>query len=698
MERPRVVRDGNEACADIAYRLSEAIAIYPITPASPMGEYADAWSTEDRPNLFGLVPRVVEMQSEGGAAGAVHGSLQLGALTTTFTASQGLLLMLPNMFKIAGELTPTVFHIAARSLATHALSIFGDHSDVMTARSTGWTMLASSSVQEAHDLALVAHAATLASRIPVLHFFDGFRTSHEINTINVLDDEDLASLIDGELINDHRRRSLDPDRPVLRGSAQNPDVFFQAREAINPWYAATPGIVQSMMDRLAERSGRSYHLFDYTGHPEATEVAVIMGSGAGAARRAVEHLNDQGRRVGVVTVRLYRPFDIEAFNAALPATTRRIVAFDRCKEPGAPGEPLYLDVVTALQEGWAHDGARPTTTGARYGLSSKEFTPSMVVGMFDTLVADDPRRHVTIGIVDDVSGTSIAWDRASVAESPTETRAVFFGLGSDGTVGSTKSSAKIIGEGTELHAQGYFVYDSKKSGAMTVSHLRFGPDPIDASYLIEDAGFIACHQFGFLERVDVLATARPGATLLLNSPYGPEEVWDHLPGEVQRTIIERDLKLFVICADQLAASLGLGKRINTLMQPCFFALSGVLPKEQALEAIRASIEKVYGKRGRTIVQRNLDAVDQALDALQQVTVPAAATAADSRRSPVPETAPDFVRRVTAMMIEGKGDLLPVSALPVDGTFPTGTAQYEKRGIGSEIPTWDPDLCVDCGLC
>ncbi len=701
-DRKKVVIDGNEACADVAYRLSEVIAIYPITPASPMGELADAWSSAGRPNVFGLVPEVVEMQSEAGAAGAAHGSLQLGALTTTFTASQGLLLMLPNMFKIAGELTPAVFHIAARSIATHALSIFGDHSDVMTARGTGWALLASSSVQEAQDLALVAHAATLYSRVPFLHFFDGFRTSHEINTVTPLADADLTALVDRAMLREHRRRALDPDRPVLRGSAQNPDVFFQAREAVNPFYIETPGIVQAAMDRLAGRTGRAYHLFDYEGHPEAEDVMVIMGSGAGAAGEAVSRLAGEGRRVGLVTVRLYRPFDAGAFVRALPPTTRRIAVLDRTKEPGAPGEPLYQDVVVALAEAWPGEsrpeGPRPYVVGGRYGLSSKEFTPGMVKAVLDELGGDAPRRHVTVGIIDDVTHLSVASDAEFLTERDDETRAVFYGLGSDGTVGSTKNSAKIIGEHTELRAQGYFVYDSKKSGAVTVSHLRFGPRPIRSSYLVQRASFVACHQFDFLERLDVLELAEDGATFLLNCPHGPDEAWGRLPREVQTQIIDRRLRLFVVSADALAVELGLGKRINTIMQPCFFSLSGVLPPESAVEAIRESIRKTYGKRGESVVRRNLEAVDRALDALHEVTVPAEASSTRHRRPAVPETAPDFVRRVTAMMIEGRGDLLPVSALPVDGTFPTGTARYERRSIASEIPIWEPSLCVDCGLC
>jgi pyruvate-ferredoxin/flavodoxin oxidoreductase len=693
-----VVRDGNEACAEVAYRASEVIAIYPITPASPMGELADAWASAGRPNAWGLVPEVVEMQSEGGAAGVVHGALQAGALTTTFTASQGLLLMLPNMFKIAGELSPTVFHVAARSLATHALSIFGDHSDVMAARTTGWAMLASASVQEAQDLALVAHASTLRSRVPLLHFFDGFRTSHELNTIVPLADDDLAALVDPSLVREHRRRALDPDRPVLRGSAQNPDVFFQAREAANPFYADVPGFVQAAMDALAQRTGRAYHLFDYSGHPAAEDVLVVMGSGAGAAAEAVEALVARGRRVGLLTVRLYRPFDASAFVAALPASARRLAVLDRTKEPGAPGEPLYQDVVVALAEAWRRPAPKPEVFGGRFGLASKEFTPAMAAAVLDEIAGDRPRRHVSVGIIDDVTHASVKWDPAFTTEHADETRAVFYGLGSDGTVGATKNSAKIIGEETGLHAQGYFVYDSKKAGAVTVSHLRFGPRPIRSTYLVQRAGFVACHQFGLLERMDVLSLAADEAVFLLNCPHDAAEAWSHLPREVQERIIAARVRLFVIAADALAAELGLGGRINTIMQPCFFALSGVLPRDHALEAIRGSIRRTYARRGETVVQRNLEAVDRALGALQEVTVPGRATSTRRRQPAVPETAPDFVRRVTSMIIEGRGDLLPVSALPVDGTFPTGTAKFERRSIAREIPIWDSDLCVDCGLC
>jgi pyruvate-ferredoxin/flavodoxin oxidoreductase len=687
--------DGNEAAATIAHRLSEVIAIYPITPASTMGELADTWSATGRANLWGQVPKVVEMQSEAGAAGVVHGALLKGALATTFTASQGLLLMLPNMFKIAGELTPAVFHVAARTVATHALSIFGDHSDVMAARPTGWAMLAAGSVQEAHDLALVAHAATLRARVPFVHFFDGFRTSHEVARIRLLGDDDLRALIDEDAIQAHRERGLSPDRPQLRGSAQNPDVFFQAREACTPYYEATPGIVQDAMDRLAERTGRAYHLVDYTGAPDAERVVVLMGSGAGAATEAVEALTAAGERVGLLTVRLFRPFPAEALAAALPATVRSIAVLDRTKEPGATGEPLYADVVTTLAR---RGGPMPRVIGGRYGLASKEFTPAMVKAVLDELTADEPRHSFTVGIHDDVSRSSLTIDPSFATEDPDGTAAVFYGLGSDGTVGASKSSVKIIGEGTGLFAQGYFVLDSKKSGSVTVSHLRMSPNPIRSTYLIDRADFVACHQFSFLDRMDVLSRARPGATFLLNSPWPADEVWDHLPAEIQRDIIAKGLDLWVIDAARVAKDAGLGGRINTVMQPCFFSLSGVLPPDEAIAAIKAWIVRQYGKRGEAVVERNHAAVDAALSALRQVTVPAAVTTARHRRPAVPEHAPDFVKRVTARMLAGEGDLLPVSALPVDGAFPTGTARWEKRSLAAEIPIWDPSICIDCGKC
>ena len=693
--------DGNEAAARVAHRLSEVIAIYPITPASTMGELADTWSAAGRPNLWGQVPEVVELQSEAGAAGVLHGAVLKGALATTFTASQGLLLMLPNMFKIAGELTPTVIHVAARTIATHALSIFGDHSDVMAARPTGWAMLASSSVQEAHDFALVAHAATLASRVPFLHFFDGFRTSHEVAKIQALGDEDLRALVDDADVAAHRDRGLSPDRPQLRGSAQNPDVFFQAREAINPFYAAVPGIVQAKLDTLAERTGRRYGLVDYAGAPDAERVLVLMGSAAGAAAEAVEALTAGGERVGLVTVRLYRPFPAEALAAALPPTVRRIAVLDRTKEPGATGEPLYQDVVTALAERAAAGGApMPMVVGGRYGLASKEFTPAMAKTVLDALTAERPRNHFTVGIADDVSHTSLPVDGAFATEDPDGLRAVFYGLGSDGTVGANKTSVKIIGEGTDRFAQGYFVLDSKKSGSVTVSHLRIASRPIRATYLIGQgqATFIACHQFHFLDRMDVLGRAAPGATFLLNSPWSADQVWDHLPVEVQREIIDKGLELWVVDAARVARDAGMGHRINTVMQPCFFALSGVLPRDQAIAAIKAWVEKAFSRRGEEVVARNFAAIDGALEALHKVEVPTGATSTRHRRPTVSEQAPDFVKRVTARMLEGNGDLLPVSALPVDGAFPTGTARWEKRSLAAEIPIWDPSICIDCGKC
>jgi pyruvate-ferredoxin/flavodoxin oxidoreductase len=693
--------DGNEAAARVAHRLSEVIAIYPITPASTMGELADTWSAAGRANLWGQVPEVMELQSEAGAAGVLHGAVLKGALATTFTASQGLLLMLPNMFKIAGELTPTVIHVAARTVATHALSIFGDHSDVMAARPTGWAMLAASSAQEAHDFALVAHAATLASRVPFLHFFDGFRTSHEVAKIQALGDEDLRALVDDADVAAHRDRGLSPDRPQLRGSAQNPDVFFQAREAINPFYGAVPGIVQAKLDELAARTGRRYGLVDYAGAPDAERVLVLMGSAAGAAAEAVEALTAGGERVGLVTVRLYRPFPSEALAAALPPTVRRIAVLDRTKEPGATGEPLYQDVVTAFAERAAAGGApMPMVVGGRYGLASKEFTPAMAKTVLDALTAERPRNHFTVGIADDVSHTSLPVDGAFATEDPDGLRAVFYGLGSDGTVGANKTSVKIVGEGTDLFAQGYFVLDSKKSGSVTVSHLRIASRPIRSTYLIGQgqATFIACHQFHFLDRMDVLGRAAPGATFLLNSPWSADQVWDHLPVEVQREIIDKGLELWVVDAARVARDAGMGHRINTVMQPCFFALSGVLPREQAIAAIKAWVEKAFSRRGEEVVARNFAAIDGALEALHKVEVPTGATSTRHRRPAVSEEAPDFVKRVTARMLEGNGDLLPVSALPVDGAFPTGTARWEKRSLAAEIPIWDPSICIDCGKC
>ncbi len=699
MKRTHLTLDGNEAAARVAYRVSEVAGIYPITPASPMGELADHWATRGETNIWGAVPSVLAMQSEGGAAGALHGSLQAGALSTTFTASQGLLLMIPNLYKIAGELTSTVFHVAARSLAAQALSIFGDHSDVMAARATGWAQLFSSSVQEAMDLALVSHSATLEARVPFLHVFDGFRTSHEIQRIECLDDEDLRALIDDDLVQAHRRRALSPDHPVIRGTAQNPDVYFQAREAANPFYDAVPAIVQDRMDRLAARTGRQYHLFDYSGSPEAERVIVIMGSGAEAVEETVDHLVARGEKVGMLRVRLFRPFSVAHFLDALPQTVRHIAALDRTKEPGSAGEPLYQDVLTAVAEG-ERTGIR--VCGGRYGLSSKEFNPGMIKGIFDALNTGSPPRHFTIGIHDDVSHLSLDWDPAFDIEPDSVTRAVFWGLGSDGTVGANKNTIKIIGEGTGLNAQGYFVYDSKKAGARTVSHLRFGPDPIRSTYLIGSANFVGVHQFSFLSKYDTLSLAAEGATLLLNAPYGPEEVWDRLPAPVRKVILEKKLRLFVIDAYRIARSLHLGMRINTVMQASFFALSDVLERGEAVARIEEAIRKTYGKRGPAVVDRNIEAVHAALEHLHEVRVPGGEEVVlvpgEDSLSPIPAHAPRFVREVTGPLLEGRGDELPVSAFPPDGTWPTDTAKWERRSIAQEVPAWEPDLCIQCGKC
>ncbi|MGH2606522.1 MAG: pyruvate:ferredoxin (flavodoxin) oxidoreductase, partial [Anaerolineales bacterium] len=694
MARRTATLDGNEAAARVAHRLSEIIALYPITPSTAMGELADAWSAEGRTNLWGAVPEVVQMQSEAGVAGALHGALQAGSLATTFTSSQGLLLMIPNLYKIAGELTAAVVHVAARSLAAQALSIFGDQSDIMAARQTGFALLASSSVQEAMDMAAVAHGATLRARVPFLHFFDGFRTSHEIQKIELLEDDDLRALIDEDGLRAHRERALNPDRPVVRGTAQNPDVYFQARERANPYYQACPTIVQETMDRLAARTGRVYHMFDYVGAPEPDRVIVLMGSGVGAAEEVVEHLNGRGDAVGLMKVRLYRPFDAGAFAAGLPASVRSLAVLDRTKEPGSVGEPLYLDVVAALEEA----GRTPAVIGGRYGLSSKEFTPAMVRAVFDELGRPGPRRHFTVGVRDDVTATSLDVDPDFHLERDDTVRAMFFGLGSDGTVSANKNSIKIIGESTEQFVQGYFVYDSKKSGQVTVSHLRFGPSPIRSTYQIQAAGFVAVHQFEFLEKMDVLRFAAAGATFLLNSPYGPDEVWGHLPRSVQQTILEKRLRLYVIDADRVARQTGMGGRINTIMQTAFFALSGVLPREEAIAAIKSAIEKTYGRRGREAIEQNFAAVDAALAHLEAARIGAEASSAFERRPAVPPEAPEFVRRVTAVMLEGRGDELPVSALPDDGTYPPGTTRWEKRNLAAEIPVWEPDLCIQCGKC
>ncbi len=660
-----------------------------------MGEWADQWSAEGRPNIWGTVPTVVEMQSEGGAAGALHGALQAGSLSTTFTASQGLLLMIPNMYKIAGELTSTVFHIAARALAAHALSIFGDHSDVMAARSTGFGMLSSASVQEVMDMALIAHAATLEARVPFLHFFDGFRTSHEVAKIEQLVDDDIRAMIDMDLVDAHRARALNPERPVIRGTAQNPDVYFQGREAVNSYYLATPTIVQNAMDKFAKIVGRQYHLFDYTGAPDAERVIIIMGSGGEVAKEAVEALCASGEKVGLLQIRLFRPFPVETFVAALPASTKSIAVLDRTKEIGATGEPLYCDVVTALVEMGQAD---KKVIGGRYGLGSKEFTPAMVKGVFDELKKPSPKNHFTLGIVDDVTHTSLDYDPEFSTEVPGTVRALFYGLGADGTVGANKNSVKIIGEETDNYAQGYFVYDSKKSGAITVSHLRFGPKPLHSSYLISKASFVACHQFSFLERLDVLKCAEPGAVFLLLSPFGPDQVWDQLPRTAQKQIIQKKLKFYVIDGYEVAKNTGMGGRINTIMQTCFFAISGVLPRADAIEAIKHSIEKTYGKRGESVVKKNFAAVDATLENLFEVKVPEKVSSLFDIRPAVPAQAPEFVQKVTARIIMGEGDDLPVSAFPVDGTYPVATAQWEKRNIALEIPAWDEVLCIQCGKC
>jgi pyruvate-ferredoxin/flavodoxin oxidoreductase len=717
MKRQFKTMDANEAVANVAYRVSEVIAIYPITPSSPMGEWADQWASESLPNAWGSVPHVVEMQSEGGAAGAVHGALQTGSLATTFTASQGLLLMIPNMNKIAGELTPAAFHVTARTLATHALSIFGDHSDVMFCRATGWAMLCSNSVQEAMDLALIAHAASLDTRIPFLHFFDGFRTSHEVNKIEMLHEDDMRSLINMDRVFEHRQRALSPDHPVLRGTAQNPDVFFQIRESANAYYDVAPAKVQATMNKFAEVVGRQYHLFDYVGAPDAERVIVMMGSGAEAAHEAVEYLNARGEKVGLLKVRLYRPFCVKSFLEALPRTVRHIAVLDRTKESGAIGEPLYLDVVNAIHEGIskkyaapdafvrgrtddarASQGLRPSTIiGGRYGLSSKEFTPAMVKAVYDNLSQPNPKDHFTIGIQDDVNHTSLDYDQAFSTEPDSVVRALFYGLGADGTVGANKNSIKIIGENTDNYAQGYFVYDSKKSGAMTVSHLRFGPQPIHSSYLVSKANFIACHQWIFLERYDMLSALVPGGVFLVNSPFSKDEVWDHLPREVQSQLIAKKARLYTIDAYKVAQNTGMGSRMNTIMQVCFFAISKVLPRDEAIEAIRESIRHTYGRKGEDVVQKNMKAVDETLAHLFEVKIPQSVTSKSEIPAAFPG-APKFEHDVLGTIYAGRGDELPVSAFSCDGTFPTGTAKWEKRNLALEIPAWDSKICIQCGKC
>ncbi len=700
MSEQRAVMDGNTAVAHVAYRVNEVCAIFPITPSSTMAELADEWSAKGLPNIWGNVPVVQEMQSEGGAAGAVHGALQSGALTTTFTASQGLLLMLPNMFKIAGELTATVFHIAARALATQALSIFGDHSDVMAARTTGFALLSSASVQEAHDAALIVQAATLASRIPFLHFFDGFRTSHELATITLLSDEQIRAMIDDDLVRAHRARALSPERPVVRGTAHNTDTFFQARETVNPFYARVPEIVQCEMDRLAAMTGRHYHLFDYTGAPDAARVVVLMGSGVETACATAAALQANGEKIGVLQVRLYRPFAANAFLAALPLTVRAVAVLEQTKESGAPGEPLYLDVVHTLAQAAAGGrlSAMPRVIGGRYGLSSKDFNPSLAKAVFDELRKPEPRNSFTVGIVDDVSYTSLTPDPNFRIEPDDLVQAVFYGLGADGTVGANKNSVKIIAEDAGLFAQGYFVYDSHKSGAQTISHLRFGPRPIHAPYLIQQASFIGCHQFQFVSRHDVLRLAAPGATVLLNAPHGPDEVWPYLPRAMQQRIIDLKLRLFVIDASRVALDVGLRGRTNTVLQTCFFAISGVLPRDQAIEHIKHAIRKTYSVKGQAVVDANFRAVDDTLARLFEVSIPRVASSEWERLALVADNAPSFVREVTSAMLEGRGDDIPVSLMPIDGTWPVGTAIWEKRNIAETVPVWAQDLCVQCGQC
>lgn len=695
-----LMMDGNEAAAWVAYKVSEVCAIYPITPSSTMAELADEWATGQTPNIWGNVPMIMEMQHEGGAAGTVHGALQAGALSTTFTASQGLLLMLPNMYKIAGELSATVFHVAARALAAQGLSIFGDHQDVMAARCTGFAQLSSTSVQEAQDMAMIAHAATLEARVPFLHFFDGFRTSHEVNKIARISDEHIRAMIDDELVRAHRERALNPDRPVMRGTAQNPDTYFQGRESVNRFYNQVPAIVERNMDKLFGLTGRRYHLVDYHGDNKASHVIVVMGSAAATVRQTVDALNRAGGKYGVLTVHLYRPFPQQALLRTLPDAVRYLTVLDRTKEPGAEGEPLYQDVVAALVRGLQQGSISqlPKLSGGRYGLSSKEFTPAMVKAIFDVQQAHDARPFFTIGINDDVTNLSLPWDTSWHIEPDNQVRALFFGLGADGTVGANKNSIKIIGSLPEYFAQGYFVYDSRKSGSRTTSHLRFGPEPIDSPYLLGTANFIGCHLFNFVETMDPLMTAAEGGTFLLNSPYGPDAVWQHLPQRIQQQIHDKKLSFYVINAAEVAKQSGMGSRINTIMQTCFFALSGVMPKDQAISLIKKSIEKTYLKKGRSVIEKNFDAVDATLANLHQVPVPIEQSRNSDSGWQLPETAPPFVRKVTREMLLDRGDMIPISLLPADGTYPTGTTQWERRDIALEIPEWRAELCIQCGNC
>ncbi|MCU7923959.1 MAG: pyruvate:ferredoxin (flavodoxin) oxidoreductase, partial [Candidatus Thiodiazotropha sp. (ex Dulcina madagascariensis)] len=703
MSNKMVTIDGNEAAAHIAHLTNEVIAIYPITPASPMGEWSDEWSAKGVKNIWGTVPDVIEMQSEAGAAGTVHGALQAGSLSTSFTASQGLLLMIPNMFKIAGELTPTVLHVSARSLAVQALSIFGDHSDVMACRTTGYAMLCSASVQEVADFALIAQAATLETRIPFLHFFDGFRTSHEVNKIDLPDRDTIGSMIDERLVTAHRQRALSPDHPVIRGTSQNPDVYFQGRETVNPFYAELPGKLQTVMNRFAELTGRRYGLFEYLGAKRPERLILLMGSGIGAAQETVEHLLGEDERIGLVKVRLFRPFAAESLLAAIPESVEKIAVLDRTKEPGADGEPLYKDVLGAFAQAYS-EGRRsrlPLITGGRYGLSSKEFTPGMVKGIFDELKRERPKQPFTVGIIDDVSHTSLDWDGGfRPAASQGVTACVFYGLGADGTVSANKNSIKIIGEQTDNHAQGYFQYDSKKSGAVTVSHLRFGPQPITATYLIDDdeAGFVACHQPIFLDRYEMLDKAASGGVFLLNTSAEPTQVWQTLPGRMQQQMIEKGLSFYIIDAYEIAAETGMGRRINTIMQTCFFAISGLLDQARAIELIKDAVKKSYGRKGVRLLERNYAAIDAALAGLHQVPVPREISQTVPPKPPVPADAPAFVQQVTAPIIAGKGDTIPVSLMPVDGTWPLGTTAYEKRNIALQLPKWEMDLCTHCGKC
>lgn len=702
MSKTKLTIDANEAAAYVAHNLSEVIAIYPITPASPMGEWSDEWTMAGKKNIWGTVPEVIELQSEGGAAGTLHGALQSGAMASTFTASQGLLLMIPNLFKIAGELTPAVVHVAARSVATHALSIFGDHSDVMASRMTGMAMLSSNSVQEAMDMALISHASTLETRIPFLHFFDGFRTSHEVQKIEQIPVDVMKEMIDDKWIIEHRNRALTPDKPVIRGTAQNPDVFFQARESVNGYYNACPEIVQKAMDKFAKLSGRAYQLFEYHGPDDAERVIILMGSGAETAHETVDRMNEKGEKVGLVKVRLFRPFSMNHLIQSLPETVEGIAVLDRTKEPGSTGEPLYNDVLASIQEnqteGWKKFSDDVKVINGRYGLSSKEFTPPMINGIFDELKKQKPKNHFTIGINDDLTNTSLEYSTNGWDTDKEVFEGLFYGLGADGTVSANKNSIKIIGDNTDNYAQGYFVYDSKKSGATTVSHLRFGPKPIRSAYLIDKAKFVACHQFQFLNRLDMLKHARPGATFLLNSPYDPDEVWDHIPEKVQQQIIDKKLKFYSIDAYKVARENGMGTRINTVMQTCFFAISEILPKEKAILLIKDAIKKAYGNKGEEILQSNYKAVDNSVENLFEVKVPAKANSEIKMRPAVPEEAPDYVQKVIAEIISGNGDNLPVSSFEADGTFPTGTTQWEKRNIAQEIPVLEPDICIQCGKC